>query len=91
MVRPCGSAGADSSFGGLVQIDDVPSEAVAGPHWLPYFAVEDVDATLADAERLGGRVTLAPMDVENVGRIANLADPAGAAFAVIKPAPMPPS
>ncbi|WP_406390503.1 VOC family protein [Streptomyces sp. NBC_00887] len=91
MVRPAGSAGADSSFGGLVQIDEVPSEAAAGPHWLPYFAVEDVDATLADATRLGGRVTLAPMDVENVGRIANLADSAGAAFAVIKPAPMPSS
>ncbi|GHA86146.1 MULTISPECIES: VOC family protein [Streptomyces] len=91
MVRPAGDNSADSSFGGLVPIDDVPSQAAAGPHWLPYFAVDDCDAAVATVERLGGTVTMAAMDVPDVGRIATFADPAGAAFAVIKPAPMPQS
>ncbi|MGW4233199.1 VOC family protein [Streptomyces sp. NPDC004980] len=89
MVRPAGDNGTDSSFGGLVPIDDVPTQAAAGPHWLPYFAVDDCDATMSAVERLGGKVTMAAMDVPEVGRIATFADPAGADFAVIKPAPMP--
>ncbi|MEU5719379.1 VOC family protein [Streptomyces sp. NPDC020403] len=88
MVRPAGPENDAAWFGGLVPLDDVPSQAPAGPHWLPYFAVEDCDATVAAAERLGGTVTSAAMDVPDVGRIALFADPAGAAFAVIKPAPM---
>ncbi|MCX5415436.1 VOC family protein [Streptomyces sp. NBC_00059] len=89
VVRPAGSDSEDASFGGLVALDEVPSEAKAGPHWLPYFAVDDADAAVAATERLGGRVTSPAADVPEVGRIATLADPAGAAFAVIKPAPMP--
>jgi uncharacterized protein len=89
VVRPAGSDNEDASFGGLVPLDEAPGEAEGGPHWLPYFAVDDTDATAADAERLGGRVTVAASDVPEVGRIATLADPAGAAFAVIKPVPMP--
>ncbi|MFS0697023.1 VOC family protein [Streptomyces nitrosporeus] len=86
-VRPAGGAGAGSAFGGLVALDSVPSRAAAGPHWLPYFAVEDCDATAAAVDRLGGTVTEAPVDVPEAGRIAAFADPAGAAFAVIRPAP----
>ena len=71
-----------------VVLDEVPSEAESGPHWLPYFCVGDVDTVLGDAVRLGGAVTLGPMDVPDVGVTANLTDPYGASFAVIKPAPM---
>lgn len=88
MVRPAGGEGAESSFGGIVPLDEAPGQEPAGPHWLPYFAVDDADATAAGAERLGGRVVVAATDVPEVGRIATLTDPAGAAFAVIKPAPM---
>jgi uncharacterized protein len=87
-VRPAGS-GPESSFGGLVSMEDLPAEAGTEPHWLPYFGVEDCDASLAKVERLGGRVTLAPVELEGVGKIANIADPYGAVFAVIKPMPMP--
>ncbi|MFI1933645.1 MULTISPECIES: VOC family protein [unclassified Streptomyces] len=85
-VHPAG-AGPDASFGGLVRMGDVPSEAARGPHWLPYFAVADVDATVADAKRLGGTETLAAMDVPGVGTMANVADPYGAVFAVMRPEP----
>ncbi|MFH9396741.1 VOC family protein [Streptomyces sp. NPDC017413] len=85
-VHPAG-AGPDASFGGLVRMGDVPSEAARGPHWLPYFAVADVDATVATAKRLGGTETLAAMDVPGVGKMANIADPYGAVLAVMRPEP----
>ncbi|WP_217227125.1 VOC family protein [Streptomyces anulatus] len=85
-VHPAG-AGPEASFGGLVRMGDVPSEAARGPHWLPYFAVADVDATVATAKRLGGTETLAAMDVPGVGKMANVADPFGAVLAVMRPEP----
>jgi uncharacterized protein len=54
------------------------------PHWLPYIAVDDVDASAAKALDLGGRSLNAPMDIPNVGRFAVIADPQGAAFALYK-------
>ncbi|MFD6531457.1 VOC family protein [Streptomyces sp. NPDC060184] len=89
MIRPAGAGGDEAAFfGGLVALDEVPSEARSGPHWLPYFSVDDVDVVLGDAVRLGGAVTLGPMEMEKVGVMANVTDPYGASFAVIKPAPM---
>ncbi|MFJ2022421.1 VOC family protein [Streptomyces sp. NPDC087897] len=85
-AHPAG-AGPDESFGGLVRMGDVPSEAARGPHWLPYFAVADVAVTVAEAQRLGGTETLAAMEVPGVGTMANVADPYGAVFAVMKPEP----
>jgi hypothetical protein len=55
--------------------------------WVPYVAVEDVDATVAKAQELGGSAVIEGMDVPNVGRIAVLTDPNGAAFGIIKPQP----
>ncbi|WP_228989297.1 VOC family protein [Streptomyces sp. DH8] len=85
-AHPAG-AGPEASFGGLVRMGDVPTEAARGPHWLPYFAVADVDATVAEARRLGGSVALAALEVPGVGRRANVADPYGAVLAVMKPEP----
>ncbi|MER5984427.1 VOC family protein [Streptomyces sp. NPDC001787] len=86
VLRTAGT-GPDLGFGGLVPFSDAPAQAALGPHWLPYFTVDDVDAAVAEAARLGGRETLAAMDVPEVGRMANLADPYGAVFAVMKPEP----
>ncbi|MFC7446768.1 VOC family protein [Rhodococcus daqingensis] len=54
-------------------------------YWHVYFAVENTDATVAEAKNLGGRVLAEPFDVPEVGRIAVVADPQGAVFSVIKP------
>ena len=43
---------------------------------------EDVDATAAQAKQFGGSEYLAPMTMEGVGRMAVLADPQGASFAI---------
>ena len=52
--------------------------------WLPYITVEDVDATVAKADSAGGKVLNPAFDAPGVGRIAVLADPSGAATAVIQ-------
>lgn len=51
-------------------------------HWMIYFAVEDTDATVAQAKQAGGSVMVEPMEVP-AGRFAILTDPHGASFAVI--------
>jgi len=49
--------------------------------WSVYFGVADVDATLAQAERLGGAV-VAPAEDTPYGRVATLCDPTGAVFKI---------
>jgi uncharacterized protein len=58
------------------------------PHWRVYFAVEDCDAAVDLVTELGGSVLRPPMDMP-YGRHADVADPQGAMFAVIKTAPQP--
>ncbi|MFI0168977.1 VOC family protein [Streptomyces sp. NPDC017095] len=77
----------DAMFGGMVPLADVPAEAADGPYWLPYFDVADTDAVAARARDLGGRVRLPPTTVAGVGRMAHLADPYGARFAVLTAEP----
>ena len=55
------------------------------PHWLPYFMVADADAAAAKTTELGGTVLVPPMVVDKKLRIAVLADPQGAAFALFQP------
>ncbi|MCX4878883.1 MULTISPECIES: VOC family protein [unclassified Streptomyces] len=77
-----GIDGAD--FGGMVRMDDkFPPEVP--PHWLPYFAVSDVDATAATATGAGGTVLMAPTAVPDGPRIAVLRDPQQAVFGVYRP------
>jgi len=52
------------------------------PHWLAYFWVDDVDATAAKAKQLGAKFYVEPMTIESVGRMAVIADPQGAVFAI---------
>src|SRR5262245_17839459 len=60
----------------------------APPHWLPYVIVDDVDGTLASVRKHSGQVVFGPEDIPGVGRLGGCTDPAGAAIAIIKPAPM---
>jgi uncharacterized protein len=76
----------DETVGGVIDITDrVPAEVPA--HWLVYFAVEDIDATIAQASESEGEVLFGPADVAEVGRLAVLKDPFGAVFALIQPDP----
>ena len=55
-------------------------------HWNTYFQVEDTDAAAARAQAAGGRVLSAPFD-SPFGRMAVLADPAGASFSIMSAPP----
>jgi predicted enzyme related to lactoylglutathione lyase len=54
-------------------------------HWLPYFAAASTDDTVNRLLELGGEVLSEPMNTD-FGRMAVVADPEGALFAVIEPA-----
>ena len=72
----------EDSVGGIMKL---PAEATGmPPTWGVYVTVEDVDATIRQAEQLGGSQIMPPMEIEGVGRMAVLKDPQGATFAVIK-------
>ncbi|WP_399892351.1 VOC family protein [Streptomyces sp. BBFR51] len=83
-VNPAGE-GEEAMFGGVVPLAEDPADTEAG--WLPYFAVEDADAAVARTRELGGAVRMPATDIEGVGRVAGLADPYGARFAVLRPMP----
>ena len=68
--------------GGMLPI--APDWGPVPPHWLVYFAVDQCDAKVAEAERLGASVVVPPTDVPGVGRFATLRDPQGAVFAVMQ-------
>lgn len=86
VIRPAGG-GEDSSQGGIIQLTPEMAAAGASSRWWPYFEVADTDAVVAAAAERGGTVITPAQDVPGVGRFAFLADPAGAAFAVIKSVP----
>lgn len=67
----------DQGFGGVVTAGSGASR------WLNYITVNDVDGACETALRKGGKVLVEPFDAPP-GRIARLADPAGAEFFVIK-------
>jgi predicted enzyme related to lactoylglutathione lyase len=50
--------------------------------WMTYVAVEDADDAVARADEAGATVIAPPFDAEPAGRMAVLADPSGAVFAV---------
>ncbi len=56
----------------------------APPHWMPYFGVEDVDASKAVCAASAGKTLMAPTSIENVGRRPALADPQGSVFALFR-------
>lgn len=55
---------------------ETPREMTNG--WIAYVEVQDVDATVALAERLSGAIVRQPFEVPGVGRNALLRDPLGA-------------
>lgn len=72
----------DTQVGGFLPMVGELFEGVPA-HWLVYFAVGDCDEVVARATATGATVRVPPMDIP-VGRMAILADPQGAGFAVIQ-------
>ena len=66
----------------VAAIGSPPEGAPAVAAWNTYVWVESADDAAAKAKAAGGSVVIAPFDVGPAGRMAALADPAGAAFRV---------
>jgi uncharacterized protein len=56
--------------------------------WMPYLAVDDVDARAAKAVNAGAQLMRPIFDVPNVGRIAILREPGGAGIGWMTPVAM---
>jgi predicted enzyme related to lactoylglutathione lyase len=78
-------AAAGVMVGGLMAIPADAAAAGMPPGWFGYVHVSDVDSTVASFTAAGGRVLMPATDIPNVGRIAMLADPQGAAIYVMTP------
>ena len=70
------------SIGGMMEI--APQMGPVPPNWLPYFMVEDCDASAAKAKQLGGSLHVPPTEIPHVGKFSVIGDPQGATFAIIK-------
>jgi predicted enzyme related to lactoylglutathione lyase len=71
--------GADRPVGAM---DDAARQPHIHTHWLFYFTVPDVAASVAAVRRLGGHVIAEPMEVPSGDRVAPCEDPQRAAFAL---------
>ncbi len=74
----------DQSVAGLMKSPQPGRPA----QWIAYVSVEDVDASVAKALDLGGRIVVPPMDIPEVGRIAVAQDPQEALIGLFRPLPM---
>jgi predicted enzyme related to lactoylglutathione lyase len=70
---------------GVMQLPEEAQAQGAPSHWLAYIGVEDVEATIAKAEELGGTKLFGPLTIPGVGVMAVLQDPQSAFFAVYAP------
>lgn len=74
----------DSQVGGVFPLTEDHCAQGARPCWMGYVGVDDVDATVAKLQTLGGRVLLPAFDIPDVGRIAMVCDPQGVPFYVMR-------
>jgi uncharacterized protein len=74
--------GSHGPIGGVMQLPKEAQDMGAPSHWLPYFAVANVDETVDRAKGHGAKVYVPPTDIPTVGRFSVLGDPQGATFAV---------
>lgn len=74
-----------SAIGGVVGLTSEQRARGIPPHWMPSVQVNNVDSTLRQAESLGGKTVVPPMDVPDTGRYAIIQDPQGAMIAIFTP------
>jgi predicted enzyme related to lactoylglutathione lyase len=74
----------ETMMGGLMAIPEEAKRMGAGPIWLGYIAVDDVDAYAAKITAAGGRILKEPTDIPGMLRFAVVADPYMTAFMIMK-------
>jgi predicted enzyme related to lactoylglutathione lyase len=71
------------SIAGMMDIPPERREHMPS-NWLLYAMVDDCDVSMKKAAELGAQVIVPAQDIPDVGRFAVIADPTGAAIAMIK-------
>jgi uncharacterized protein len=77
----------EGMIGGVLPLSPDMTAGGARPAWVGYLTVDDVDASVERITAAGGKVLMPARDMEDVGRIAMVADPQGAPFYVMRPQP----
>lgn len=79
-------ANADGGMaGGILTRTDELKERGCTAKWIGYIGADNVDETIAEIEKAGGKVLMPAQDVPMAGRIAMVADCCGAEFYVMTP------
>ncbi len=73
---------------GIMDMPDDVADAGTPNHWVIYFHVDDVDATIDLAIANGATLIMSPTQLAHIGRIAIVSDPQGAVFGLVTPDPM---
>lgn len=66
--------------GGIGGIESASLPGEDSSHWFSFVEVDDVDNRVEKAKKAGATILTPPEDIPNVGRIAVLRDPTGAAI-----------
>jgi uncharacterized protein len=85
-----GSSASDDGGGSQVSGSFILSALAQSPGPLPFIAVDDVSATLAEAEQQGGRILVPRQQLAGLGEFGLLADLDGNVIAVLARAGTPP-
>ncbi len=73
-----------ASVSGMMRLPEGAKKVGAKPSWIGFVGVDDVDATAARIERLGGAVHVPPTDIPNISRFSVVADPQMATLVLVK-------
>ena len=71
----------------IASLMQMPAGTDSQSHWLSYVWVEDIEASFAKMQNLGGKAFVPPTAISNVGRFAVFADPGGAMLAMFENQP----
>ena len=78
--------GSQGPLGGVMKLPDEATRQGLSAHWMAHVQVDNVDSTVALANKLCGRVHKEPTDMPSVGRFAVIGDPQGAFISIFTPA-----
>jgi predicted enzyme related to lactoylglutathione lyase len=75
--------GSQGPLGGVSSLPDEAKKMGAPPYWQATVEVADVDRAVSLVKERGGKILFGPVDVPKIGRMAVIADPQGAAIAMV--------
>ena len=74
----------EGDVGGMMALGAAEQAAGVTPAWTVVVGSDDLDASSTRVRRLGGTVVEGPLDIPGGARVAAVADPAGAVFALMQ-------